>query len=157
MVILLDLNYTLVANSMELSRKGLAYRQANERYRLWLLKCLAKLGPEATLLVTIRGQDLEEWTLKNIAKYCDGWQPDMSFFNTLGPRTPPPRWKEFALVNHIMPVFGEDPTRYLPVESNRDTQRMYETYGIVGLKAFPPNEPQRSEDDANASPQGTLF
>ena len=156
LVIILDLNYTLVANSMELSRRGFEYRRKHERYRQWLLDLLFALNPEAILLVTIRPVHQEEWTLQNIAEKCNGWQPDMSFFNSLG-RVSPPVWKEYALKNLIFPVFGEAPNRYLPVESNRDTQRMYEKYGIVGLKAWPPNESQRSEHDADDSPQGTLF
>ncbi len=145
MVILLDLNYTLVANSMELSRRGFEHRKKHERYRQWLLDLLFALKPDAILLVTIRPVHQEEWTLQNIAEKCNGWQPDMSFFNTLGGVTPPV-WKEHALVNSIFPVYGDDPETYMPVESNRDTQRMYERYDIAGLKAWPPNEQPRSSD-----------
>lgn len=134
-VVLLDLNYTLVANSAELSRKGLDFRKANERYRGWLVDLIERMRPRAVVLLTIRQKADQEWTLANIARQLDGWQPDRAIFAWLN--TSPERFKELALETLIMPEFGSDPAIYLPIESNQDTHRMYAQRGICGLKAFP--------------------
>lgn len=137
MIILLDLNYTLVANSVELSRQTWEYRQANERYRVWLIDLIKTLCPEQAILLTIRPDWQRDWTLANIQRLT-GWQPDRAVFSWMN--ASPPVFKEIALKEKIFPEFGSDPSRYLAIESNLDTHKMYARYGIKGLKAFPATE-----------------
>ncbi len=54
MFYLLDLNYTLVANSQALRCKGSEYRYSNEQYRRWLIDLLKATKPAGIILLTIR-------------------------------------------------------------------------------------------------------
>lgn len=140
MLILLDLNYTLVANSAFLRGRPLDVRQRTEKYRGWLVDVLRMMAPEKVILVTVRGQVDQEWTLRRIAEELDGWQPDEAVFNHRD--WSPPVFKEWALKNVIFPKYGSDPSRYLAVESNTETHKMYDRYGIKGFKAYPSTEDQ---------------
>lgn len=135
MIVLLDLNYTLVANSNELRSAGLEYRKANERYRGWLLELMQLWKPEAIILVTVREVGWKEWTLARIQEQLH-WQPDLAVFNGHGKITPP-NFKRWALQKVIFQRYGADGSKFLAVESNLDTHRMYAEFGIRGLKAFP--------------------
>ena len=78
MIALLDLNYTLVENSIELSRKGWEFRQKNERYRKWLIDIINTMGFEKVILITVRPKWQQEWTLENIKEKL-GWEPEITF------------------------------------------------------------------------------
>jgi hypothetical protein len=154
MYVLLDLNYTLVSNSIELRGKGTFHRYSNERYRVWLLDILRALKPQGIFLVTVRPDTEREMTLSRIAAMCDGWQPDDVFFSTMN--VAPPVWKRHACLNLIFPKYGDDRSQYLAVESNLDTQKMYATLSIRGLKVFPANEGEPEETGSGAG-TGMLF
>lgn len=139
MIILLDLNYTLVANSNELRGSDVSYRKEHERYRGWLLELLRLMQPEAIAIVTIRDASWKEWTLARIQSQLD-WQPDLAVFNEQRNITPQ-NFKRWALKNVIFPRYGSDGSRFIAVESNLDTHSMYADFGIRGLKAFPSEEP----------------
>lgn len=138
MFYLLDLNYTLVANSQALRWKSAEHRYANEQYRRWLIDLLKATKPAGIILVTIRPEAERERTLARIAAVCDGWQPDDAFFSTM--KVDPPIWKRHACEQLIFPKYGADPDQYLAVESNLYTQKMYSALGICGFKVFPVGE-----------------
>jgi len=153
---LLDLNYTLVANSNQLRGKPLAYRKANELYRDWLIDFLKQLNT-AIFLVTIRPIEDKDWTLKRIADQLFGWQPDDCFFNDLGRHLTPPQWKQIAVESRIFPKYGSDPKNYLSVESNLDTHKMYAGLGIRGFKVFDCKEEPSVAGSSKAGGQFALF
>lgn len=135
LIALLDLNYTLVANSNELRKCSTEHRKRSEQYRKWLVELLERM--QATVvLVTIRPIQDKVWTLARIAHQLDGWQPAESYFNDLGYGTTPPNWKRHAVTKKIFPKYGYDPDQYLAVESNLDTHKMYASLGIRGFKVF---------------------
>ncbi len=138
MYYLLDLNYTLVANSQALRWNSAEHRYANEQYRRWLIDLLKATKPAGIILVTIRPEAEREMTLARIAAVCDGWQPDDVFFSTMS--VTPPIWKRHACQELIFPKYGSDPKQYLAVESNLETQKMYSGLGIRGFKVFPVGE-----------------
>ncbi len=140
MIVLLDLNYTLVANSKDLSGKPLEFRKKNEHYREWLIAILKQMAPEAVVMLTVRTVEWEQWTLARI-KQLTGWQPDHAVFNyTRDGSIRPEQFKEQALHEVIFPRYGNPAGQYLGVESNLDTWKVYAKYGITGLKAFPSYE-----------------
>lgn len=154
MYFLLDLNYTLVANSRSLRGKGKVYRYSNEQYRVWLLDLLRALKPDGIFIVTIRPEREKDLSLARISECCDGWQPDDSFFSTK--QVTPPTWKQHACKELIFPKYGDDPSQYMAIESNVDTQKMYATLGIRGLKVFPSFECQDTTGISNVT-SGQLF
>lgn len=137
--VLLDLNYTLVANSSQMSRKGNEFRKNYERYRGWLVDLIRALNPERVILLTVRIESDKHWTLANIKRHLN-WQPDVAIFNTQGYHVGPPAWKEYALNNIIFPEYGNDPSDYIAFESNQETHAMMAKYGIKCLKACPHSE-----------------
>ncbi|MDX2244563.1 MAG: hypothetical protein NW224_28135 [Leptolyngbyaceae cyanobacterium bins.302] len=125
MIILLDLNYTLVSNS--LTKKSPFTKQIEgEVYRDWLIE-LVKLY--YTILITARPQKYQEQTLASIASKT-GWQPQDNYFNAYNLR--PPQAKEKALRDSIFPRYGRD-TLYLGIESNPRTRTMYAKHGIQSI------------------------
>lgn len=66
------------------------------------------------------------------------WTPDECYFAEFN--ADPPTVKEHVLTKLLFPKYGTDPRRYLAVESNADTHKMYWRYGINGLKVFPHTE-----------------
>lgn len=155
MYFLLDLNYTLVANSRSLRGKGKFNRYQSETYRLWLIDLLRSCQPQGILLVTIRPESERELTLARIADQCDGWQPDDVFFSTMA--VEPPVWKRHACKTMIFPKYGSDPKQYLAVESNLETHKMYDQIGIRGFKVFPSYEADSEVSGGSSSKQGELF
>lgn len=125
MIILLDLNYTLVENSRE--KKSPFIKQiTNERYREWLIDLIRDYH---VILVTARPRKYESDTLRSI-KLKTGWLPDEWYFNT---GFPPATFKEKALVGQIYPRHGNDNEQYLAIESNPKTKAMYSSYGIRAI------------------------
>lgn len=125
MIYLLDLNYTLVANS-HAKAAPFSRQIEQERYREWLV---ALLQPVRVLLVTARPERYRAATLESIRKKT-GWEPEAAFFNDLG--LPPPELKERLLRERIRPAYGDGP--YLALESNPATRAMYARHGV---RAFP--------------------
>jgi hypothetical protein len=156
MIALLDLNYTLVANSEQLRQKPLIIRKATERYRSWLVDLLKTMQAKV-ILVTIRHQQDKDWTLARIASELDGWQPDDAFFNDRSSKLSPPEWKRIAMTELIFPKYGDDPKQYLSVESNLDTHKMYATLGIRGFKVFDCKEEPSVAGSRNDGGQIALF
>lgn len=125
MIILLDLNFTLVANS-EQKIKPFTNQIVREAYRLDLLERIKK---DRVILVTARPEVHKPQTLGSIMSKT-GWQPEDSYFNH---GLMPPAFKSYAFEKFIAPKYGVDPELYLAIESNPRTRAMYQKKGIKAI------------------------
>jgi hypothetical protein len=129
MIILLDLNYTLVANSPKhgTTPERMEKRLANEQYRQWLVELVR---PHTVVLITARP---ETWTIKTLDRIEQqtGWRPQDTCFAPKGWWNPP-AIKEHLLKKDVFPIHGED-ARYLAIESNPRTREMYARFSIPCL------------------------
>src|SRR5687767_10965154 len=108
-IILLDLNYTLVANS-ETKLQPFSRQIEQEIYRAELIAAIRALP---VLLITARPDAHRIATLDSI-KRKTGWAPQAAYFNTL--RAPPALFKSYILRKEILPTHA--PTELLAIESN---------------------------------------
>ena len=127
MIILLDLNYTLVANSHE-KRKPFALQIQQETYRNWLVSLVA---PYHTILMTARPEKHKQPTLDSLY-FKAGWIPQEAHFNRY--YKPPHIAKRIMLEQLVLPKHGR--SEYLAIESNPRTQAMYAEFGIPSVKVF---------------------
>jgi hypothetical protein len=127
MIVLLDLNFTLVENSNE-KLSPFTRQIDNERYSAPLINLIKD---HTVLLVTARPAQHRKQTLESI-KLKTGWLPHNACFNEW--RMPPAQCKEKALQTYIFPKYGDDPANYLAIESNPHTRDMYARYGIASVK-----------------------
>ena len=126
MIILLDLNHTLVSNSHE-KLKPFARQIENETYSLDLL---SRIKHATVILITARPAMHKAATLKSINAKT-GWKPDAAYFNEWF--LYPPACKKKILETYIFPKYGANAESYVAVESNPSTRAMYEAFGIVAL------------------------
>lgn len=128
-IILLDLNYTLVANNPPrgTSPPRMAKRLEEERYRQWLVELVR---PHTVILITARPDRWQEPTLDHIEQET-GWRPSDAFF---APKAwwNPPAIKKHLLRKKIFPVHGEA-ARFIAIESNPRTREMYARFEIPCL------------------------
>lgn len=130
MIYLLDLNYTLVANSPERGAPPMRpfIRQiAQEEYRQWLVE---RLRDKQVILITARPNAHREATLARIKEQCN-WQPMDAYFAEI--RSRPPFIKEHLLQTYIFPKYGSIGSGYFGLESNPWTRSMYARYGIESI------------------------
>jgi hypothetical protein len=120
MIYLLDLNYTLVANS-ENKRAPFIVQIAEEKYRAALVE---RLQGERVFLLTARPAKYETATLASI-KAKTGWLPERAFFNSYG--LPPPIAKQ-EMLKKIFPEFPGE--KFFGIESNPATRAMYARHEI---------------------------
>jgi hypothetical protein len=125
-IILLDLNYTLVANS---PRHGttpacMEKRLANEQYRQWLVELVR---PHTVVLITARP---ETWMIKTLDRIEEqtGWRPQDACFAPRGWWNPP-AIKQHFLHKRVFPIYGEH-ARYIAIESNPRSREMYARFSI---------------------------
>jgi hypothetical protein len=124
-IVLLDLNYTLVAE------RSPDASQAAETYRRWLVPLLRD---RYVILITARPHAQRESTLARIREQL-GWVPDEAWFNERD--LPPPACKRDILERHVLPKHGRPDTRsYVALESNPRTAAMYAKLGIPGLRVW---------------------
>jgi len=125
-IILLDLNYTLVANSPKhgTAPERMEKRLANEQYRQWLVELVR---PHTVVLMTARP---ETWMIKTLDRIKEqtGWRPQDACFAPRGWWNPP-AIKQHLLNKDIFPILGED-ARYIAIESNPRSREMYGRHGI---------------------------
>lgn len=134
MIILLDLNYTFVGNSLATGGRATPYAQriGREQYRTDLLELIRG---HYVALVTVRDAEYKAMTLDRIRRLCDGWQPEEAYFKT-EPTWSPTQWKEHVLTNLMIPRFGDAPGTYLAIESNEENSAMYVRHGVLSLKVW---------------------
>lgn len=127
-IILLDLNYTLVGNSVENKRtRPWEKKIRNEEYREWLLDLLRD---EYVILITARPKYQKPLTMETITKKLGRWQPEEAYFNEIDQY--PPACKERILKKYIFPKHGEN-AHYFAIESNPSTKKMYTKYNIPAI------------------------
>jgi hypothetical protein len=126
MIILLDLNYTLVANNPARGTTSVRMekRLAGEQYRQWLVELVR---PHTVVLITARPESWMPKTLDRIEEQT-GWRPQDACFAPQGWWNPP-AIKEHLLRKDVFPIHGED-ARYLAIESNPRTREMYARFSI---------------------------
>lgn len=122
MIYLLDLNYTLVANSNE-KHKPFTRQIELEHYRLDLIE---KIAGNTVILITARPDMHKEATLRSIADKCNGWRPEKAYFNDK--RLFPAAIKKSILDRFIFPAY--DDAVFFGIESNPQTRAMYANNGI---------------------------
>ena len=129
MIILLDLNYTLVSNSPGhgMTPPGMEQRLRDERYRQWLVELVR---PYPVILISVRPDRWLEATVERIERKT-GWRPDTACFAPRGWRNPP-AIKKHLLHRAIFPRWGRG-SKYLAIESNLRTREMYARFNIPSL------------------------
>lgn len=122
-IILLDLNYTLISNSWKIKDDKYPYKILNRQYELELVD---KIKDNYVILITATPYDKSFDSLKHIEENTD-LKIEESYWNF---NKSPPELKEYWLKKAVFPSHGEDPSKYLAIESNKDTRAMYAKYGI---------------------------
>lgn len=130
-IILLDLNYTLVSNSGE-NRYIRPYQRKikEEIYRTWLLELIKDYY---VIIITARPNYQKKETINSIKEKLNGWMPDEMYFQE--ENDTPPVAKEKLLKKYIFPKHGAK-NNYLAIESNPKTKKMYEKYGIQSVSVY---------------------
>ena len=125
-IILLDLNYTLVANSPKhgTAPERMEKRMAKEQYRQWLVELVR---PHTVVLITARP---ENWMIKTLDRIEEqtSWRPQDAFFSPRGWWNPP-AIKQHLLKKDVFPIHGEQ-ARYIAIESNPRSREMYARLSI---------------------------
>ena len=127
-VILLDLNYTLVANSqLKQKQHGMPYAEKikHETYRQWLVDLVSV---HTVVLCTVRFAQFRQATLDNIQRLTH-WQPEDAFFNHTHD------WKgDSVKIRYLPDIFARygtpDKRPYFAIESGRPAREMYGRFGI---------------------------
>lgn len=122
-IILLDLNYTLIANSKEIFNLPLDEKIKSEKFEMELIDLIKD---NYVILITASPYRRSYMILRDI-KEKTGFEPNESYWN-FGRK--PHILKEYWMEHEILPMHGDDPEQYLAIESNPTTRRMYEKLGI---------------------------
>jgi hypothetical protein len=125
-IILLDLNYTLVANSPAHGTRPVRMekRLAGEQYRQWLVELVR---PYTVILMTARPETWMMRTLDRIEAQT-GWRPQDACFAPVGWWNPP-AIKQHFLHKRVFPIHSEN-ARYIAIESNPRSREMYALHEI---------------------------
>lgn len=122
-IILLDLNYTLISNSWKIRNDELPQKIFNRQYEQELVN---KIKDNYVILITA-SPDKRSDKILNDLKEKTGFVPDESFWN-FGKE--PPELKKYWMEKEIIPQHGDDMEKYLAIESNPKTRRMYKKLGV---------------------------
>lgn len=122
-IILLDLNYTLIANSKEIRTMPLDKKIKSQKYETDLINLIKD---NYIILITASPYRRSHKILRDL-KEKTGFEPDESFWN-FGRQ--PPALKKYWMENEVIPQHGDDGDKYLAIESNPATRRMYKKLGI---------------------------
>ena len=122
-IILLDLNYTLIANSWDIRYDRLPEKIHNRKYEHELVDLIKD---NHVILITASPYYTSFDSLKHI-KENTGLKINESYWN-FGKR--PPELKRYWLRKAVLTTHGDDPEKYLAIESNPKTRRMYREFGI---------------------------
>lgn len=153
-IILLDLNYTLVANQRQTRMiRPFSARLKAEEYRKDLIEAIKD---NRVVIITARPSYQGSQTMENIFRKTD-WRPEEAYFNDLN--LDPPSIKESILRRFVFPKFGNDGKQFFAVESNPRTRAMYARYGISAepYDKFIQRFPEIAKAKGNAPVQYSLF
>lgn len=122
-IILLDLNYTLIANSKEIRTMPLDEKIKSQEYEEDLIDLIKD---NYVILITASPYKRSHKILRDL-KEKTGFEPDESYWNF---NRQPPVVKKYWMENEVIPTHGDNPEQYLAIESNPATRRMYKKLGI---------------------------
>ena len=122
-IILLDLNYTLISNSWAIRYDKLPQKIFNRKYEHELVDLIKD---NYIILITASPYYTSYDSLKHIEENTD-LKISESYWN-FGKR--PPELKRYWLEKAVLPTHGDDPNKYLAIESNPRTREMYAEFGI---------------------------
>lgn len=122
-IILLDLNYTLISNSWAIRYDKLPQKIFNRKYEHELVDLIRD---NYIILITASPYYTSYDSLKHIEENTD-LKISESYWN-FGKR--PPELKRYWLEKAVLPTHGDDPDKYLAIESNPRTREMYAEFGI---------------------------
>ena len=122
-IILLDLNYTLISNSKEIWNYPLERKIKSQKYEKELIELIKD---NYVILITASPYKRSHKILRDIQEKT-GFVPDESYWNFGGQ---PPQVKKYWMENEILPQHGDNVDKYLAIESNPKTRRMYNKLGI---------------------------
>jgi hypothetical protein len=123
-IILLDLNYTLISNSWAIRYEKLPGKITKREYEQELVDLIRD---NYVILITASPYYTSYDSLKHIGENTD-LKISESYWN-FGKR--PHELKKYWLEKAVLPEHGNDPNKYLAIESNPKTRKMYERFGIV--------------------------
>lgn len=123
-IILLDLNYTLIANSKEIKYFQLDKKIKSQKYEE---KLIDLIKDNYVILITASPYKRSYKILRDIKEKTD-FEVNESYWN-FGNRQPHVL-KKYWMENEIIPQHGDDMAKYLAIESNENTRRMYKKLGI---------------------------
>ena len=122
-IILLDLDYTLVSNSWEISHKNSCEKISLRRYEHSLIDIIKY----SYVILMASNHYCESFaSLKHIEQNTDLIITE-SYWN-FGKSSA--EIKKYWLETAVLPTYGYDGERYIAIESNPRTRFMYEDYGI---------------------------
>ena len=122
-IILLDLNYTLISNSWSIRYEKLPGKITKRKYEHELVDLIKD---NYVILITASPYCTSYDSLKHIEENSD-LKVDESYWNF---NRRPPELKRYWLEKAVLPTHGNNPDRYLAIESNKDTRAMYAEFGI---------------------------
>ena len=122
-IILLDLNYTLISNSWAIRFEKLPGKIEKRQYEHKLVELIKD---NYVILITASPYYTSFDSLKHIEENTD-LKIAESYWN-FGKR--PPALKKYWLQKAVLPTHGDDPEKYLAIESNEKTREMYGKFGI---------------------------
>ena len=122
-IILLDLNYTLISNSWAIRYEKLPQKIHKRQYEHELVNLIKD---NYVILITSSPYSTSYDSLKHIEENTD-LKIAESYWN-FGKR--PPALKKYWLEKAVLPSHGNDPEKYLAIESNPKTRDMYSKFGI---------------------------
>lgn len=153
-IILLDLNYTLVANQRQTRMiRPFSARLKAEEYRKDLIEVIKN---NRVVIITARPSYQGSQTMENILRKTD-LRPEEAYFNDLN--LDPPSIKESILKRFVFPKYGNDGKQFFAVESNPRTRAMYARYGIPAepYDRFIQRFPDIAKDTGKSPVQYSLF
>ena len=122
-IILLDLNYTLISNSWAIRFEKFPQKINKRKYEHELIKLI---NDNYIILITASPYETSYDSLKHIEENTD-LKIDESYWNF---KKRPPALKRYWLEKAVLPTHGDDPEKYLAIESNEKTREMYAEFGI---------------------------
>lgn len=122
-IILLDLNYTLISNSWAIRFERLPGKIEKRQYEHELVELIKD---NYIILITASPYYTSFDSLNHIEENTD-LKIDESYWN-FGKR--PPALKKYWLEKAVLPTHGDNPDKYLAIESNEKTREMYASFGI---------------------------